>query len=259
MPQPQLPIAKPISNFMPQPQLPISNVMPQLQLPIANEKKHLANISPIDIILEQTCRYGQRCSNINNPLRCGRNHIVIGTPCYSGEFFGNKINKGDVIPQEFCKDEIIWEKSRCHNIYCTYLHGSGRVRYLENFKSKSSNETYNNIERKRKQEDVSSNGDVNAKKVDLDAMLDSYHKKQSISREPSPKQNPPREENKLTSYTPHIIPPKQNPPREENKLTSYTPYIPYSQAYPPLPPPPPPAFSSYYYPYLYPPNGFQKQ
>jgi hypothetical protein len=245
---PQLPIA----NVIPQPQLPIANIIPQLPVskPIANvmmplpllsellnEKKHLSNIAPIDIFLEQICRYGQRCAHINNPLRCGRNHIVIGTPCYSGEIFTNKINKGDVIPQEFCKDEIIWDKSRCHNIYCTYLHGAGRIRYLDNFKSKSSNETYNNIERKRKQEDDISYVDVNTKKP-------------SISSEPSPKQNPLREENKYPGYIPY---PSSYPP----PAPSYPqPALSYPQ--PALSfPPSSPAFSSYYY--LYPNNGFQNK
>jgi hypothetical protein len=87
------------------------------------------NIAPTDIFLEKTCMYGKQCTHINNPIRCGFNHIVIGEPIQPN-FSQNKIKKGSIIPKEFCKNEKLWNNQRCRNINCCYVHCVGRVNFV---------------------------------------------------------------------------------------------------------------------------------
>ncbi len=95
-----------------------------------------SDIAPVNIYLERICKFGDNCSHKKNPLRCGYNHISIGN-CTNSPYV-NKINKGDVIPSELCKNEKPWDNIRCTDLKCFNVHCVGRVVYIINENKKNS-------------------------------------------------------------------------------------------------------------------------
>ncbi len=178
------------------------------------------NIAPTDLYLEKFCYYGKTCANIDDPSKCGFNHTVIGTPVHD-KYNSNKINKGDVIPREFCRNEKPWEgtNSRCHNINCTFVHCIGRVNFLRKNYKPNTNEP--EPERKRKRDDYDT-PEYNPPKSKASspepvrnlhkttAPLPVYEPPQPVRNPPLPMFNPPR--------------PMYNPPLPVYNPYYYNPY-----------------------------------
>ncbi len=83
--------------------------------------------TPCDLILEESCPYGNNCLYKTTPLVCYKNHQLI-----------NKvIKKNQRIPNVICKYERPWKKlngepMRCQNIYCWFSHLKGRYDIIKN-------------------------------------------------------------------------------------------------------------------------------
>jgi hypothetical protein len=172
---PPLNIKKPMTPppNIKKPMTPPPNIKKPMTPPPNSNMKELSvvpstnvNIAPEDIYLEKICRHGMQCNFINDPSKCGYNHIIIGKPI-PDKFSSNKINKGDVIPPDFCKSEKPWEKSniRCHNINCNLVHCTGRVSFLKKYYTPTTIE----YTRKRKHEE-------NYPKSELDHVLEDFRK-----------------------------------------------------------------------------------
>jgi hypothetical protein len=89
------------------------------KLSLSNDKR----IAPINIKLENMCKYGYNCYNKYNPLRCGHNHHNIGN-------IDNIIEIGTQIPDRLCPKERPWENVRCCDTKCNLEHCLGRVPYI---------------------------------------------------------------------------------------------------------------------------------
>ena len=212
------PTAMSLMNLTQEPMKP--KWMPTTPSPPPPEVKPEVNIAPYDIILEKICNYGRKCSNINNPIKCGYNHAIIGTPDLD-KISVYKIKKGTIISTKLCKDDKPWinVQSRCHNINCTAVHCSGRVNFLMKFKNPRE---FDN-ERKRKRE-KSPEGYQNKEHVSLDRFhgrlgLPQYQRiTPRITSRETPRDTPRDTPRETSRDTPRETP--RETPRDTSRETS---------------------------------------
>ncbi len=221
----------------------ISN--PNKKIKTEHYTDEVETVFPEDVILEVFCHHGKKCYNIDNTVPCGFNHVVIGTPM-PNRFSQNKMNKGDIIPPEFCKFERPWKQLRCWNINCKYVHIVGRVKYLNKYRDSN-----NKFEKSEEHTELLPQRTQNYKrqneplaKSERPSLPPQQHSQPSLppSKPKQPSIPPPQQPS---------LPPPQQPSLPPPQQPSLPPPLPFSQ--PSLPPPQPYYYQPYYYssPYGY--------
>jgi hypothetical protein len=83
--------------------------------------------APFNILLEDSCPYGNNCFDKRNPHICYKNHQTVVSV----------LMKYSLIPNFLCRYERPWKKlqdgteMRCTNKYCWFSHLKGRKEILE--------------------------------------------------------------------------------------------------------------------------------